>query len=55
MIQERNELHFHVGGGITADSIPAREYEETLHKAAGMKLALEEYVRGERTATEPRQ
>lgn len=48
MIQEREELHFHVGGGITADSVPAREYEETLHKAAGMKLALEEYVRGEK-------
>lgn len=45
LIQEKNELHFHVGGGITADSIPAREYEETLHKAAGMQLALEEYAR----------
>lgn len=45
LIQERHELHFHVGGGITADSIPAREYEETLHKAAGMRLALEEYGR----------
>lgn len=45
LIQERDELHFHVGGGITADSVPAREYEETLHKAAGMQLALEEYLR----------
>jgi para-aminobenzoate synthetase component I len=45
MIQERDELHFHVGGGITADSVPAREYEETLHKAAGMRLALDEYLR----------
>jgi anthranilate/para-aminobenzoate synthase component I len=32
---------FHAGGGIVADSDPDREYEETLHKAAGMKLALE--------------
>lgn len=45
LIQERHGLHFHVGGGITADSVPAREYEETLHKAAGMQLALEEYVK----------
>jgi anthranilate/para-aminobenzoate synthase component I len=32
---------FHTGGGIVADSDPDREYEETLHKAEGMKLALE--------------
>jgi para-aminobenzoate synthetase component 1 len=29
-----------VGGGIVADSDPAAEYEETLHKAAGMLRAL---------------
>jgi len=29
-----------VGGGIVADSDPASEYEETLHKAAGMLRAL---------------
>jgi para-aminobenzoate synthetase component I len=29
-------LQFPVGGGIVADSHPDREYEETLHKAAGM-------------------
>jgi para-aminobenzoate synthetase component I len=32
---------FHAGGGIVADSDPDREYEETLHKAEGMRLALE--------------
>jgi para-aminobenzoate synthetase component 1 len=32
---------FPVGGGIVADSDPAREYEETLHKAAGLLRALE--------------
>jgi para-aminobenzoate synthetase component 1 len=37
---------FHTGGGIVADSDPAREYEETLHKAAGMKAALEEVLSG---------
>ena len=32
---------FHTGGGIVADSDPDAEYEETLHKAEGMRLALE--------------
>jgi aminodeoxychorismate synthase component I len=43
MILENGKLHFSVGSGITAGSTPAREYEETLHKAAGMKMALEAY------------
>ncbi len=33
-------LQFPVGGGIVADSVPEREYEETLHKAEGMVRAL---------------
>ena len=33
-------LHFAAGGGITADSEPAAEYDETLDKAAGMMSAL---------------
>jgi para-aminobenzoate synthetase component 1 len=33
-------LQFPVGGGIVADSIPEAEYEETLHKAAGLLKAL---------------
>lgn len=33
-------VQFPVGGGIVADSLPADEYEETLHKAAGMLSAL---------------
>ena len=39
-------FHFSVGSGITAGSVPAREYEETLHKAAGMEMALEAYEAG---------
>jgi aminodeoxychorismate synthase component I len=43
MVLEGKNLHFSVGSGITAGSIPAREYEETLHKAAGMEQAVEAY------------
>jgi len=32
---------FHTGGGIVADSDPDFEYAETLHKAEGMRVALE--------------
>lgn len=39
LVAEEDELHFHVGAGIVADSIPAKEWEETLHKAAGILLA----------------
>jgi para-aminobenzoate synthetase component I len=47
MVQEGENLHFSVGSGITAGSVPAREYDETLHKAAGMKLAVEAYIEAE--------
>lgn len=30
------KAEFHVGAGITADSVPEKEWEETLHKAAGI-------------------
>ncbi len=33
-------VQFPVGGGIVADSIPAQEYEETLHKAEGLLRAI---------------
>lgn len=33
-------VQFPVGGGIVADSIPEREYEETWHKAEGLLRAL---------------
>lgn len=41
MVREGGRLHFHTGAGIVADSDPEKEYEETLHKAAGIRLALE--------------
>jgi para-aminobenzoate synthetase component 1 len=34
-------VHFAAGGGITADSDPEAEYRETLHKAEGLRVALE--------------
>ena len=33
-------IHFAAGGGITSDSDPDAEYQETLHKAEGLRLAL---------------
>ncbi len=36
----RGWIQFPVGGGIVADSTPDSEYEETLHKAAGLLRAL---------------
>ena len=43
MVLEGENLHFSVGSGITAGSVPAREYDETLHKAVGMEQAMEAY------------
>ncbi len=40
-IVERDSAHFHVGAGIVADSIPEKEWQETLDKAAGILLAAE--------------
>lgn len=36
---ERDEIHFHTGAGIVADSEPEKEYAETGHKAAGILRA----------------
>lgn len=38
-VVEGDTAHFHVGAGIVADSDPGFEFEETLHKAAGILLA----------------
>lgn len=40
---ESGRLSFGVGSGITIDSDPGREFEETGHKAAAMMQALESY------------
>lgn len=36
LVFRHGRVHLQVGGGIVADSDPEREYEETIHKAAGL-------------------
>ena len=38
-VQRGDEITFHVGSGIVADSVPELEWEETLHKASGILSA----------------
>ena len=38
-MKKGDTIRFQVGAGIVADSIPEREWEETLHKAAGLLRA----------------
>jgi len=38
-----SRLCYQVGAGIVADSDPHQEYEETQHKAAGLRLAIERW------------
>ena len=40
LVLTRGEAYLQVGGGIVADSDPESEYQETLHKARGLRLAL---------------
>jgi para-aminobenzoate synthetase component 1 len=41
LIREGNRLRYQVGAGIVADSDPEQEYQETLHKAVGIRLAID--------------
>ncbi|MEA2034421.1 MAG: anthranilate synthase component I family protein [Euryarchaeota archaeon] len=41
ILLERKKAYLQVGAGIVADSVPEREWEETLNKAAGMLKAIE--------------
>ena len=43
LVRDGGELSYHVGAGIVADSDPEKEFEETLHKAAGIRLAVERW------------
>ncbi len=46
LVAEGGTLSFDVGAGIVADSEPAREWEETLHKAAGILRAAHQNTNG---------
>ncbi len=43
LVRTGDRLVYQVGAGIVADSDPSREYEETLHKAAGIRLAVQRW------------
>ena len=43
VIVEGGSAHFHVGAGIVVDSVPEKEWQETLDKAAGILLAAERF------------
>jgi aminodeoxychorismate synthase component I len=46
LVRSGRNLVYQVGAGIVADSDPDKEYEETLHKAAGIRLAIERWSGG---------
>lgn len=46
LVRQEERLVYQVGAGIVADSGPEKEYEETLHKAAGIRLAVERLRQG---------
>jgi len=41
LVKVGNKVYFQAGAGIVADSQPEREYEETLHKSAALRAAIE--------------
>jgi anthranilate synthase component 1 len=41
IVMKGREAFVQAGGGIVADSVPEREYEETLNKARGLLKAIE--------------
>jgi len=41
LVAKRGKVYVQAGGGIVADSVPAREYEETVNKAKALIRALE--------------
>jgi len=43
LLVQKSKVHFHVGGGIVADSIPEDEYQETLVKARALMKSLQKF------------
>lgn len=50
LVREADSLHYHVGAGIVADSDPTAEYEETLQKARGLRIAVNNFIKGSQFA-----
>lgn len=48
-VEKLNKVYFQVGAGIVYDSIPEREYKETINKARAMVLAYENLKRYRKT------
>ena len=46
MVIKDDVAYIQAGGGVVADSVPASEFQETLHKARSSLLAIEEAERG---------
>jgi len=46
IVVKDNQAYFQAGAGIVADSVPEREYHETLNKASALKTAIEFAERG---------
>lgn len=44
LVRENDTLQYHVGAGIVADSDPTAEYQETLDKAKGIRLAVSRFL-----------
>lgn len=44
-IEKENKVHFQVGAGIVYDSIPEREYKETINKGRAMILAYHNFMK----------
>jgi anthranilate synthase component 1 len=43
-VLREGRAHVHTGAGIVAGSVPEKEFEETEHKAAALRRAIEDAV-----------
>src|SRR5690242_1686720 len=41
LVAKDGKAHIQAGGGVVADSVPAKEYQETVNKARALVVALE--------------
>jgi para-aminobenzoate synthetase component I len=45
LVRDGKKLSYQVGAGIVADSVPEEEFQETLHKAEGIRLGVARFQR----------